>query len=719
MPKAATKKKWKVSLFSCFDNFDNAKLSCPVTLCQCISAAQLFQRIFGFGCLPVSIILWGFVCSTLLWLTSCYLSFYNYFAFDVMTITNPFTDTQYFTMMMVFSALGFTCALMSIVCGTILLCRIRRRIRKRDSLHTKVRGMDDCCVPFWCGPCAILQMLRHDGVTATTYSLCSPTAGPLSPTPNKSKKKNDKHQKTTWSKRATCICALAMTLCVALAMTAFTTMVTTAIVLDLSKVHNTSNARMRPMSVSEARRRRLMYKKDITSYDAVTSSPFTDSDKNEKNVATIECKEPDELLENFQIAHVYGRGYPDLEGLYAHRLELYDEEVVTPYGIDTLAATHSDSLNTRDTLGCRLYVNVTTPLMQSQQPGLNSTTFNLTATLLNSLPVQDYHIECVTSMQCYVLFGSEDDADAAIITLQDVLPFTATFEKDVRRIMRYYSPGNVLLGCKDAVDYIKRGKYTCGIATLTVEYKYADSGRELRDGDITTKFHAYWLYPSISRFLLSGLPYGHIEGWYRNAITNNNNGKSCDVRIDWLIDFDDTFPQNNTNTFIEVLDIEEQLQPNPELEPGGSRSGVLPFPTRGVEDFVLNFPGWKLSTKTQGWFGPFWKDMCHTFGLKTKINTRNEYSLRCRGFCNPEKSCPDDKFLVPPSTRHNVSKRRESCPTCKLSASDLYGYEVDEKVWKDPCVDIKVNKFGKQEVKTKQTNNTMKYWACDIHRQKY
>ena len=698
---APRQKRWSPRLFGCCDDI---KLCCPVAWCECIAAAQLYQRVFGFGCAPIAIILWGALGSAALWLAACYLSYYNYFAFDVMSITNPFTDAQYFTMMFLFAALGFACALLSIAYGGVLLCRIRRRIRTRDRLQTDVRGLDDCCVPFWCGPWAIVQMLRHDGATGSTYSLCHPTAGPL-PAPTRRAARRQLAERK-WSKRALCVGAVAVGLSVALAAAAFTTMATTAVVLDLSRVHNTSNARMRPMGTAEARRRRLLYRGEM-SYDAVAASLV---DSAERNIATVECAEPDDLLEQFEILHVYGRGYPELQGIKSYRLGLYDHDTPTPYGIDTLAPSHSNSLNIRDTLGCRLSVNLSAPLPRPA---------NLTEALLRLPSVQEYHIDCPSPTHCFVLFGSEDAADAAIGELQAALAVDATFVKDVRRVRFYPSPGNVLLGCTDAADYIKRGKYTCGIATLSVSYDFTPAARGA-SSKVRTHFPGYWLYPSISRFLLSGLPYGHIEGWYRDAITNRENGKTCDVRIDWLIDFDDTDPQNASNTYQEVIEIEEQPQPSHEREPGGRLAGTIPYPQRDVEGYVLDFPGWKLSPIIDGWLGPFWKETCHTFGPKTRYASRNEWSLRCTGYCRQDdRHCPVDRFA--PFDRANSTARYEQCPTCRLTAADLYRDGVDgskNREWVDPCVqagshDGRSSPDAYHRLADQLGQDPKRYWTCE------
>ena len=152
-------KKWSPSLFG---SLQDTKLCCAVYWCQCTAVGQLYQRTFGFGCVAISLIFWGLVASTILWATTSAISLDNMFNTDALTIDNPFTIDQYLFMTVFFGSLAPLCALASIVCGAVILCQIRQHIRRRDKLQVDLGDADDCCIPFWCGPCAMIQMLRHE-----------------------------------------------------------------------------------------------------------------------------------------------------------------------------------------------------------------------------------------------------------------------------------------------------------------------------------------------------------------------------------------------------------------------------------------------------------------------------------------------------------------------------------------------------------------------------
>lgn len=633
-------KKWSPSLFG---SLQDTKLCCAVYWCQCTAVGQLYQRTFGFGCVAISLIFWGLVASTILWATTSAISLDNMFNTDALTIDNPFTIDQYLFMTVFFGSLAPLCALASIVCGAVILCQIRQHIRRRDKLQVDLGDADDCCIPFWCGPCAMIQMLRHEGVTGSSYNLCSPTAGSIQP--SKSKKTTVAKIKTPrCSKRLLCFGAIGTVIVVALALSAFTVLVVSAVTIDLSKVHNTTSARIRPLGSEEARRRRLMYDGGDVVYRNAAESLIDDSST---NVATVLCPERDEVLDTFKIDQVYARGYPDVHGDNVYGT-WFGTKASNPYGTDMLGATHSKSINVRQTLACRVLVSV---------PDVTE----LKATMLRITNLEEYNVHCPDQTTCYALFGSEDDADGAIKELSDGIQ-NATFTKKIQRVHAYKSRGNILLGCKHAADYVKDGRYSCGISALYTSYDLDIQSD--RYEDIEENFHTFWLYPEIAEFLQTGLPYGHIIGTYRDAIRNKKTGKSCNVQIDWFIDFDDTFPQNASNTWQKELVIQEIGRKKASKE---------------VSNYVLNFPGWKWSTILTGWFGPFWKDTCSSFGIKDRFQDLNDYGVQCKGRCLLD--CQESS-----SVRHDFNE--SACPTCQLTASDLYSDGKDgsgNTKWVDPC----------------------------------
>mgnify|MGYP001426375435 CR=1 FL=1 len=152
---------WKHNLCACCEDVN---LCCSACWCQCIATGQLHERAFGWGCLMISGVLWVLFASTVL--------------FDALSgVYHPLMSADNFYIMVVFGSISSICALSSAIFGTIILCQIRRQIRVRDKVEPLCCGdAEDCCVPYWCGCCAIIQMLRQESVDGTNYVLCSPTA---------------------------------------------------------------------------------------------------------------------------------------------------------------------------------------------------------------------------------------------------------------------------------------------------------------------------------------------------------------------------------------------------------------------------------------------------------------------------------------------------------------------------------------------------------------
>lgn len=152
---------WNPKLWSCCED---PSLCCTAYWCQCIAVGQLHQRTFGWGCFVISASLWALFACTVL--------------FDTLSgAYHPMLDMDNFYIMVVFGTASSLCGLGSAIFGTIILCQVRQRIRLRDKLEPGCCGAaDDCCTPFWCGCCAIIQMLRYEGITGENYVLSSPTA---------------------------------------------------------------------------------------------------------------------------------------------------------------------------------------------------------------------------------------------------------------------------------------------------------------------------------------------------------------------------------------------------------------------------------------------------------------------------------------------------------------------------------------------------------------
>ena len=65
-----------------------------------------------------------------------------------------------------------------------LICMIRQKIRMRDEIqetmcrpHDPCAGCEDCCCSWWCTPCTICQLMRHElHPDPMQYRFGSPTA---------------------------------------------------------------------------------------------------------------------------------------------------------------------------------------------------------------------------------------------------------------------------------------------------------------------------------------------------------------------------------------------------------------------------------------------------------------------------------------------------------------------------------------------------------------
>ena len=169
---------WKNKLCGCSDD---AALSCAVCWCQCNSAAQVHARTLEPSerrtafCVTASI-LWGpFVVVQVFSQTS------NVLASTALDnectwfgLCKVVVDWQQVTAAYLLGGLASLAACASMVYGTYVLCNARRRFRKRDRIASK-GDCEDCCVSYWCGCCSIIQMLRQDGVTGSTYRACTTT----------------------------------------------------------------------------------------------------------------------------------------------------------------------------------------------------------------------------------------------------------------------------------------------------------------------------------------------------------------------------------------------------------------------------------------------------------------------------------------------------------------------------------------------------------------
>lgn len=167
---------WKKGLCECADD---ATLCCSVCWCQCNATGQAYARTVAPArrkktCLITAGVLWClFVFAQIFSQTSNALintaieNECTWFGLCQLVIDWDQVSAGY-----VLGGLASLFACASTIFGTYILCTARRRIRQRARIATG-SDLDDCCVSYWCGCCAIIQMLRQDDVTGSNYRACT------------------------------------------------------------------------------------------------------------------------------------------------------------------------------------------------------------------------------------------------------------------------------------------------------------------------------------------------------------------------------------------------------------------------------------------------------------------------------------------------------------------------------------------------------------------
>ncbi len=108
------------------------------------------ERIPGLSCVTLAVVLW------LLFLVGN----------GLYGLPNPTAMT-----------IGYTIELVGFVVLVCIVCTVRGAIRKRDGIAPTCcpGATDDCCEAFWCTPCSICRLFRHEDVYCEDYALCSTT----------------------------------------------------------------------------------------------------------------------------------------------------------------------------------------------------------------------------------------------------------------------------------------------------------------------------------------------------------------------------------------------------------------------------------------------------------------------------------------------------------------------------------------------------------------
>lgn len=158
---------WRAELCDCCDD---PQLCCAVCWCGCSATGQLYQRATGRGCFGIAALLWIlFALSQVLSQVSS--QFDAAWRRDAHAGASPWA-----TPALTFGALAGAVGLASLAVSTALVGFVRRRMRARDKIAAAC-GCEDCCVAYWCNCCALIQMLRQEGVDGNRYAACSEDGG--------------------------------------------------------------------------------------------------------------------------------------------------------------------------------------------------------------------------------------------------------------------------------------------------------------------------------------------------------------------------------------------------------------------------------------------------------------------------------------------------------------------------------------------------------------
>jgi Cys-rich protein (TIGR01571 family) len=164
---------WSSGLCACFSDCD----SCWTVFCiPCVALGQLSQKVLGYSCVVVTMF---FLCVYALSYTfeiyanlpyydvdrnpiACYVSHHDG---GETCLPHPFV--------IAFCFIAFCAA-------CIFTTILRNAIRRRDKIKQDrqccadscgIKDGEDCCCAFWCGPCSICQMMRHEGLTGSNYTI--------------------------------------------------------------------------------------------------------------------------------------------------------------------------------------------------------------------------------------------------------------------------------------------------------------------------------------------------------------------------------------------------------------------------------------------------------------------------------------------------------------------------------------------------------------------
>ena len=155
---------------------NDPNLACTMWCCGPTATGQIYERITVTprSCFYISTALWSilFLGSTLMSVANAY--------FDGVVYMDSHggiaVDNDKLTTGTIIMTVGSSVSFLGTLISTCVLCSARQRIRSRDNIAPETCGdLEDCCVAYWCGCCALTQMFAHEGVAGHSYNLVSTT----------------------------------------------------------------------------------------------------------------------------------------------------------------------------------------------------------------------------------------------------------------------------------------------------------------------------------------------------------------------------------------------------------------------------------------------------------------------------------------------------------------------------------------------------------------
>ena len=154
---------WKTHLCDCTSSCTRTDICCVTTACYCQSIPQLF--VSYVGCKGLFLVF-----NAVLWTLFLSMMIVDLMSVRSMLLYGVHGDHKMLVQNWIFSAVGSVLGFFQLGFTTYFLCRARGKFREEKGIEGS-KG-DDCCVSFWCMPCAIAQMVNYLGTKIECYNAC-------------------------------------------------------------------------------------------------------------------------------------------------------------------------------------------------------------------------------------------------------------------------------------------------------------------------------------------------------------------------------------------------------------------------------------------------------------------------------------------------------------------------------------------------------------------